>query len=737
MDPDLYPVHATGVFVEGLTRGHFSQHVLQQLSLVAAPGQVYVLLGSASSGKSTLVQCVTGALLPERGRVLLAGLPPHEVGPRLGYMPQDVGLFTDLSVLENLVYFGRLNMMTPSEVEASFVRLKSQLDLAGAEELVGSLSRGAQAMVSFAAAIQHRPRILVLDEPNAGLDVLRNSRLWATLRRRAHDENCTVFVASHNVEDTRHADRVGFLRAGRLLAEGTAQELCEQYRCDRLEAVFTALCLQDDQSFLPIVRKMLPVRNAAQQGDEEFRHFEAVSSSSEDDVDEGGGGGAGKGKESGSDKNAPKDPWAVDGDGAVNGERVRSEELLPLLDAGASETFEERWSSAWRGWSHVPAVLWRQLHSLRRSWLMIIFQLAVPTLQALIFLVFVGNAPQMLNVAVVNQDTGYLGARLADYVNTTDLLETHFYNSTADAFATVAQQSGALAVFVIPVNFTVALTQLMSDPARFAANFSNVQLFLDYGDYQVTTVVESKLQDSIQQLLHDVFGNSMRLYDTKPIYGDVGTQFRRYVAAGYLAYTAFCFAMFVTMLTFFWERRHGCLTRGFAAGLRPGVVVASNMAIYAVLCAVQSAVMLIVTLSTFGLSVVGNYGLLMLVLWLVATSGLATGLFISALSPSEAIAIQACVALAFLFLSLGGIIWPLLSVGSNVSWISNMLPVTWAASAFRDIYTRGWGLSQPAVYLSIAVAITWSVICMVVIMAFVLRPAKRLCYTFRRRQLQM
>ncbi len=106
-------------------------------------------------------------------------------------------------------------------------------------------------------------------------------------------------------------------------------------------------------------------------------------------------------------------------------------------------------------------------------------------MQALVFLLFVGNVPMMLNVAVVNYDSGYLGARLAYLVNTTDLLETHFYNTTAAALATVTQPGGALAVFVIPANFTAALAQLMSDPARFAANFSNVQLHLDYGDYQV------------------------------------------------------------------------------------------------------------------------------------------------------------------------------------------------------------------------------------------------------------
>jgi ABC-type multidrug transport system ATPase subunit len=94
-----------------------------------------------------------------------------------------------------------------------------------------------------------------------------------------------VLVSSHNVDDTRHADRVGFLRAGRLLAEGTAESLCTQYNCRSLEAVFTSLCLQDDQSFLPIVRKMnqKSAASTVNQDDDDFRHFEAVSESSSSD----------------------------------------------------------------------------------------------------------------------------------------------------------------------------------------------------------------------------------------------------------------------------------------------------------------------------------------------------------------------------------------------------------------------------------------------------------------------
>jgi ABC-2 type transport system ATP-binding protein len=544
----LHPLNNHGVFCEDVSRGFVDQFVIQHLSLVAVPGQIFVLLGSSSSGKSTLLRTLIGELVPESGRVCVAGLNPADglVGPLLGVMPQESGLFADLSVMENLIYFGRLNRMDPEEVESSYEILKAELDLAEEDAIVGQLSRGAQQMISFCIAIQHNPTVLILDEvskksgkrkklfqfffffffffflifqkkkPNVGLDVLRNKRIWNVLRSRARDEQCTVLVFSHNVDDTRNADRVGFLRAGRLLAEGKPRDLCQQYRCRSLDAVFTALCLQDDQSFLPIVRKMdnrSTVSASVAAGDEDFRHFEAVSESSSDD-DEGGGAGGDLGV-----------GGLGDGGIGIDGAPLLSSAPLKVKPQGNRGDFAARARSEWRGWTHLPAVLVRHLHSLRRSWLLLLFQIAVPMLLAIMFLVFVGHTPMRLNVAVVNQDSGPLGIELANIVNVSDLLETKFYTSLADAQATITQPDGALAIFVIPSNFTANLNELMAHPAAFASDFVNVTLFLDYGDYQVTTVIEDKLEKSLQILLKTHYGTSMRLYDTEAIYGSPDTQY--------------------------------------------------------------------------------------------------------------------------------------------------------------------------------------------------------------------
>ncbi len=140
--------------------------------------------------------------------------------------------------------------------------------------------------------------------------------------------------------------------------------------------------------------------------------------------------------------------------------------------------------------------------------------------------------------------------------------------------------------------------------------------------------------------------------------------------------------------------------------------------------------MTVATLSFFHLQVEGNYGLLLVLLWLVAIAGLSTGLLVSGLAPSEVSAIQASVALSFLLLSLGGVLWPLQSVNKNIGWISNALPVTWAAMGFRDIYTRNWGLEQQAISLALIVPVAWTIASIAVLMIFVLRPSTRIWKVF-------
>lgn len=378
----------------------------------------------------------------------------------------------------------------------------------------------------------------------------------------------------------------------------------------------------------------------------------------------------------------------------------------------------------------MTAVLKRLFWSIVRAWILFISQLVLPTVQALIFLLFVGNNPMYLPVAVFRDETsGVAGTLLATLVNATANLETSFFLTAESAVRSVIT-GDTFAALLIPSNFTVMLDSFMTNPLD--NNLTKVQLMLDYGDYQVTTVIEKELQKAFGELFALRYQNSdLDFYQAYPVYGDQGTEFIRFISGGYLCYTAFCFAMFVTVLTFLYEKRNGCLERAFSTGLKSWTLLTSHIIMFSVIILIQTMSSILVII-IFSIPVQGSYGLLILIMFLVALSGMSTGLVISLFSSQSVTAIQAAVGVSFLLLSIGGVLWPLLSVSAYASWVSFITPVSWASDAFRGIATRSYSINHFSVYMAVLVPLLYSFVCAVV--CFInLKSRKHLCCPKRNR----
>lgn len=187
------------------------------VDLVVEPGEVVGLLGANGAGKTTLIRMLLGLLHPSAGEVLLFGEPPsRETRRRLGYVPQGLGLYDDLTSGENLDFvravFGGEEAGEP---------LRSVAQAAG---VVGALPLGVQRRVAFAQALEHRPDLLVLDEPTSGVDPLARARLWETIRASA-DAGAGVLVTTHHMQEAEECDRLVVMAAGRIVAEGKVSEI--------------------------------------------------------------------------------------------------------------------------------------------------------------------------------------------------------------------------------------------------------------------------------------------------------------------------------------------------------------------------------------------------------------------------------------------------------------------------------------------------------------------------------
>jgi ABC-2 type transport system ATP-binding protein len=187
------------------------------VSLDVQGREVVGLLGANGAGKTTLIRMLLGLLRPTGGDVRLFGRPPsRETRRRLGYVPQGLGLYEDLTVGENLAFAARAFGSAPPPLDD---------DLAAARgELIRNLPLGYQRRVAFAAALAHRPGLLILDEPTSGVDALGRARLWDTVRQAA-EEGAGALVTTHHMEEAEYCDRLVVMAAGRVVALGAMQEV--------------------------------------------------------------------------------------------------------------------------------------------------------------------------------------------------------------------------------------------------------------------------------------------------------------------------------------------------------------------------------------------------------------------------------------------------------------------------------------------------------------------------------
>lgn len=224
--PAVTVENLTKVFKSGLGKKAFL--AVQDLSLTVQPGEVYGLIGPNGSGKSTTMKAILGLLAPTRGRTCIFGRPSTEVESRrdVGFLPENPYFYKHLNGLETLLFYGRLCSMSGRELQD---RAREMLVLTGLEDAtdrrVSGYSKGMLQRLGLAQALLHQPRLIVLDEPTAGVDPA-GSRKIRDLIMGFKEKGITVLVTSHLLEQMQEVcDRVGIMAHGRMMREGRVDEL--------------------------------------------------------------------------------------------------------------------------------------------------------------------------------------------------------------------------------------------------------------------------------------------------------------------------------------------------------------------------------------------------------------------------------------------------------------------------------------------------------------------------------
>ncbi|QIL02944.1 ATP-binding cassette domain-containing protein [Sphingomonas sinipercae] len=212
--------------VDQVTKRFDRLTAVDDLSFSVPEGQVFGFLGGNGAGKTTTLRMVLDIIRPTSGKISVLGRPPgRENAPAIGFLPEERGLYRQMSAIDTITYFGRLKGMATADARAEGLALLDRFDLgAFAKSTIDKLSKGMAQKVQLATAIVNRPRLLILDEPFSGLDPV-NQRLLEDEIRRAADGGATVVFSTHVMQHAeRLCDRLLLLGKGRKRFEGTLDE---------------------------------------------------------------------------------------------------------------------------------------------------------------------------------------------------------------------------------------------------------------------------------------------------------------------------------------------------------------------------------------------------------------------------------------------------------------------------------------------------------------------------------
>lgn len=213
---------------------------LDNLDLKIRKGEVYGLLGPNGAGKTTTIRLLCGLVKYGSGEAFVLGskIPDHSISDKIGYMPQETALYKGLSVKQNMEFFGEIYGLSKARIDERISELLKFIDLEKwKEELIINLSGGMKHRVSLACALIHEPELLFLDEPTVGVDPELRVTFWEYFNNLKQN-NITILITTHYMDEAKHCDRIGFMKSGSLIAEGEPKEILKISGKTSLEDAF-------------------------------------------------------------------------------------------------------------------------------------------------------------------------------------------------------------------------------------------------------------------------------------------------------------------------------------------------------------------------------------------------------------------------------------------------------------------------------------------------------------------
>lgn len=230
------------VEVENLTRIFGDFRAVDDITFRVKKGEIFGFLGANGAGKTTTIRMLCGLLLPSSGKATVAGFDIYKdyekIKQHIGYMSQKFSLYEDLTVRENIEFYGGVYGLSRREIAERTKELLDYLNLNNqADHLTGSLPVGWKQRLALSTALLHNPPIIFLDEPTSGVDPVSRRNFWLLIYELV-EQGKTVFVTTHFMDEAEYCHRLSIMKDGRIEAMGKPRELKTKYSADNLNDVF-------------------------------------------------------------------------------------------------------------------------------------------------------------------------------------------------------------------------------------------------------------------------------------------------------------------------------------------------------------------------------------------------------------------------------------------------------------------------------------------------------------------
>ncbi|MCA9014669.1 MAG: ABC transporter ATP-binding protein/permease [Planctomycetaceae bacterium] len=694
-----------------LTRDFGSLRAVDQVSFAVQRGSIFGLLGPNGSGKSTIIRMLCGVLQPSGGSAHVLGFDvahdAEQIKRQIGYMSQSFSLYSDLSVRENIEFYGRIYGLSPEKLEQRFQEIIELTSLGDRlDQLAGSLSGGWKQRLALGCALIHEPQVLFLDEPTAGIDPVARRDLWDLLFDLA-GQGVTLFVTTHYMDEAERCSDVGYIYDSRLIVCGKPDELKHLPSVTPEGTARWEIETVDPATKLATFRELEGVRDATLFG--QTIHVLADQSLSETDLIHQ------LRDEAESAQIRPITPSLEDvfvtlsrAQGLNHHDVDRSKqtpvEVCPeLLEEESTVVTEKEPVKQKRALTRAGlmagfwAILVKEFSHVRREPATLLFVFAVPVLQTIIFGFAIDTQIENIPTVIYDLDGRSSARELRDaFANTRtfQIIERVF---DEDAFHYALQSGRAKVGVIIPPDYSDRLLR---------GEQVSVQVLIDGSDSQVATTalnasnllglnlstnMAKQFAETLPMVLaRDAQGAAALPIEVRPrLLYNPDLESSHFFVPGLVGIILQLVTLFLTSFAIVRERELGTLEQLFVTPVSKSGLMLGKLVPYALIGFVETLIVLTVMVFFFGVPIHGNLWELLVLSLLFLVCGLGLGMLVSTIARTQLQAVQFAFLIMLPSVLLSGFMFPRSQMPLPIYLFTFIIPVTYFLEILRGIVLRG------------------------------------------------